>query len=126
MDLASIFQRTCDWIATIESMLLPESATGSYGRPRLDEPAPTMTTKCTTPACGSFIHPTEHRGITLREAATLQNIPANYTFFGTYGQIERQIGNAVPVKMAAALGTLVASVTSESLDADAATRRAVP
>lgn len=86
------------------------SASGSYGRLRADEPAPTMTTRCTTPACGSFIHPTEHRGITLREAATLQTFPLNYTFYGYYDQIERQIGNAVPVRMAAALGLLVRNI----------------
>lgn len=88
------------------------SATGSYGRLRADEPAPTMTTRCTTPACGSFIHPTEHRGITLREAATLQTFPHDYEFHGYYDQIERQIGNAVPVRMAAALGQIVWELTS--------------
>lgn len=87
------------------------SATGSYGRLRADEPAPTMTTRCTTPACGSFIHPTEHRGITLREAATLQTFPHDYEFHGSYDQIERQIGNAVPVRMAAALGRIVWEIT---------------
>lgn len=83
------------------------SATGSYGRLRLEDPAPTMTTRCTTPACGSFIHPTEPRGITLREAATLQTFPVTYQFAGGYDQIERQIGNAVPVRMATALGEVV-------------------
>jgi len=80
------------------------TATASYGRLKAHFPAPTMTTRCTTPACGSFIHPTEDRGITLREAATLQTFPFGYRFSGTYGQIERQIGNAVPVKMVAVLG----------------------
>ncbi|NMM32901.1 MAG: DNA cytosine methyltransferase [Phycicoccus sp.] len=83
------------------------NATASYGRLRLDEPAPTMTTRCTTPACGSFIHPTEHRGITLREAATLQTFPPTYRFSGAYGSVERQIGNAVPVLMAAVLGRTI-------------------
>ncbi|MFI7021480.1 DNA cytosine methyltransferase [Micromonospora sp. NPDC049900] len=83
------------------------SATASYGRVRLDEPAPTMTTRCATPACGSFIHPTEHRGLTLREAATFQTFPSSYQFSGGFGSIERQIGNAVPVRMAQALGEAV-------------------
>lgn len=85
------------------------NATASYGRIKLAVPAPTMTTRCTTVACGSFIHPTEDRGITLREAATLQTFPFGYQFSGSYGEIERQIGNAVPVRMAAALGSVVAS-----------------
>lgn len=89
------------------------SASTAYGRLRLDEPAPTMTTRCTTPACGRFIHPTENRGITLREAATLQTFPATYQFAGHYGSIERQIGNAVPVRMAKALGLVVAAMLAE-------------
>lgn len=86
------------------------SATASYGRIKAEVPAPTMTTRCTTPACGSFIHPTEDRGITLREAATIQTFPFDYKFSGSYGEIERQIGNAVPVRMATALGTVVSGL----------------
>ena len=82
-------------------------ATASYGRIKWDSPAPTMTTRCTTPACGAFVHPEEHRGITLREAATLQTFPSDYDFQGDYGSIERQIGNAVPVRMAHVLGVAV-------------------
>lgn len=86
------------------------SATASYGRVRADAPAPTMTTRCTTPACGSFIHPTEHRGLTLREAATFQTFPPDYVFVGGHDSVERQIGNAVPVHMAYGLGLAVASL----------------
>jgi DNA (cytosine-5)-methyltransferase 1 len=82
-------------------------ATASYGRVRSDQPSPTMTTRCTTPACGSFIHPTDDRGLTLREAASFQTFPANYRFAGGYDAIERQIGNAVPVRLAEALGLVV-------------------
>ena len=84
--------------------LTVRNATGSYGRIRADEPAPTLTTRCTTPACGRFVHPTEDRGISLREAALLQTFPPTYRFEGSYGPIERQIGNAVPVKLAQAIG----------------------
>lgn len=66
-----------------------------------------MTTRCTTPSCGSFVHPDEHRGLTLREAATLQTFPTGYFFSGGYDAIERQIGNAVPVRLAEALGLAV-------------------
>lgn len=76
----------------------------SYGRVRADDVAPTMTTRCTTPACGAFVHPTEHRGLTLREAATFQTFPPDYVFEGGYDAVERQIGNAEPVRMAHALG----------------------
>ena len=82
-------------------------ATASYGRIKWDQPSPTMTTRCTTPACGTFIHPDKHRGLSLREAALLQTFPADYTMLGTYESIERQIGNAVPVRMAKVLGLSV-------------------
>ena len=83
---------------------LETGASSPYGRIRLSEPGPTMTTRCTSPSCGRFVHPTEHRGLTLREAALFQTFPPNYEFKGTYGAIEAQIGNAVPVLMAKQLG----------------------
>lgn len=85
-------------------------ASGSYARLRWEEPAPTMTTRCTTPACGPFLHPELHRPLTLREAAAIQTFPASYQFVGSRGDIERQIGNAVPVKMAAAIASHLLAV----------------
>jgi DNA (cytosine-5)-methyltransferase 1 len=90
-------------------------ATASYGRMAANDVAPTLTTRCTTPACGCYIHPWEDRGITLREAALLQTFPAGYAFSGGYGAIERQIGNAIPVRLAEAAATAVrALLTSTS------------
>lgn len=90
-------------------------ASAAYGRIRAHEPAPTMTTRCTTPACGSFVHPTENRGITLREAALIQSFPKDYAFFGTYGQIEAQIGNAFPPRMAEGIGAAVKELLSQEI-----------
>lgn len=87
-------------------------ATAAYGRIRADKPAPTLTTRCTTPACGTFVHPTEHRGITLLEAALLQTFPPTYIFEGGYDQIERQIGNALPVRLAEGLGRIIDKLCS--------------
>ncbi len=89
------------------------TATGPYGRIPLEGPAPTMTTRCTTVSCGRFIHPSEDRGISLREAALLQSFPEDYLFMGSYGSIERQIGNAVPVRLAHALGLVVRELLDE-------------
>ena len=86
------------------------AATGPYGRIPQEGPAPTMTTRCTTVSCGRFIHPREHRGISLREAALLQTFPPDYRFVGSHESVERQIGNAVPVKLARALGLVVRRV----------------
>jgi DNA (cytosine-5)-methyltransferase 1 len=94
------------------------SATSIYGRIDPAKPAPTMTTRCTTPSCGRFVHPEENRGLTLREAALLQTFPASYEFEGSYGAIERQIGNAVPVRLAHALGLVVEGLLDGAEEAE--------
>ncbi|MCH7811684.1 MAG: DNA cytosine methyltransferase [Chloroflexi bacterium] len=76
------------------------SAGNSYGRMRWDNVAPTMTTRCTTPACGRFLHPSEDRPITLREAAAFQTFPSTYKWKSGVMSVARQIGNAVPVRFA--------------------------
>jgi len=53
------------------------------------------------------VHPTEDRYITPREAAVLQDFPLDYEFKGTLGQIQKQIGNAVPIGLGKALATEV-------------------
>lgn len=78
-----------------------------YGRMAWDGLAPTLTTRCVTPACGRFLHPEENRPITLREAAALQTFPLHYRFSGGPGAIEMQIGNAVPPKLACAVALVV-------------------
>lgn len=74
-----------------------------YGRIDPAAPAPTMTTACINPSKGRFVHPTEHHGITLRQAARLQSFPDWYTFEGGIMAGGVQVGNAVPVAMAQAL-----------------------
>lgn len=88
--------------------LSARNATASYGRMKADDVAPTLTTRCTTAACGAFVHPTENRGLSLREAALLQTFWPDYKFSGSYGSIERQIGNAIPVRLAQAAATAAA------------------
>ncbi|QDK21042.1 DNA cytosine methyltransferase [Leclercia adecarboxylata] len=70
-----------------------------YGRINPAEPAPTMTTACINPSKGRFVHPTEHHGITLRQAARIQTFPDTFTFIGGLTAAGRQIGNAVPVEL---------------------------
>lgn len=99
-------------------------ATSIYGRIDPKRPAPTMTTRCTTPSCGRFIHPTEDRGLTLREAALLQTFPLDYKFCGSHESVERQIGNAVPPRLAEAVGLVVAQLLGSGADARPARRAA--
>jgi hypothetical protein len=81
---------------------------------RYDEVAPTLTTRCTTPACGRFLHPRANRPITLREAACLQTFPLNYEFEGGTMAIQAQIGNAVPPKLARAIARVVSYALAET------------
>jgi len=75
-----------------------------FGRMAWNQPAPTLTCRCTDVYCGRFVHPEQDRGLSLREAAALQTFPDDYEFFGTFFHIADQIGNAVPVKFAKQLG----------------------
>ena len=70
-----------------------------YGRMKWDDIAPTLTTGCTDLTRGRFVHASEDRAITLREAARLQTFPDEYYFYGSESDIATQIGNAVPVKL---------------------------
>lgn len=72
---------------------------GAYGRLCWDEVAPTITTRFDTPAGGRFIHPTEDRTLTPREAARIQSFPDSFIFVGNKTSVCKQIGNAVPPKM---------------------------
>jgi len=74
-----------------------------YGRINPSGPAPTMTTACINPSKGRFVHPTENHGITLRQAARIQSFPDWYIFSGGLMAGGAQVGNAVPVELAAAL-----------------------
>ncbi len=70
-----------------------------YGRMRWDDVAPTLTTGCTDVTRGRYAHPEDDRAITLREAARLQTFADGYRFAGSRGDIQVQIGNAVPFEM---------------------------
>ena len=85
-----------------------------YGRMYPDKPAPTLTTGFMTPGRGRFVHPTERRVLTPREAARIQGFPDDYRW-----RLPRQpepksqllakwIGDAVPMPLghAAALSVL--------------------
>ena len=69
-----------------------------YGRMKWDDVSPTITGGCINPSKGRFLHPTEDRAITLREAALLQSFPPGYVFSLRRGKYAAagMIGNALP------------------------------
>lgn len=85
------------------SWLLGGGKTGMARRLSLDEPSLTLTcSPCQkqTERC----HPLETRPLTVREYARIQTFPDSWSFAGTMGDKYRQIGNAVPVNLAWAVG----------------------
>lgn len=81
--------------------------TDVYGRMFWDRPAPTLTAKCNSISNGRYGHPCQNRAISLREAAGLQTFSDDYVFYGPNLHIAKQIGNAVPVRLAKNLGCAV-------------------
>ena len=69
-----------------------------FGRMGWGGPSPTITSGCTNPSKGRFLHPTEDRSITLREAAILQGFPRSYRFEASFGKedLALMIGNSLP------------------------------
>jgi DNA-cytosine methyltransferase len=84
-----------DCHTNIDGSLTP-GFTDVYGRLRWDTPSVTITAKSSTPSCGRFLHPEQHRNISVREAAILQGFPQSYVFEGAFIRQYRQIGEAVP------------------------------
>lgn len=74
-----------------------------YGRLPWDKPSITITHYARNPASGRYSHPEQDRGLTAREAAALQSFPEGFVFTGKFDDIYRQIGEAVPPMLSAAL-----------------------
>ena len=118
-------QARINWLFDHNSYDLPESRRPEchrdgttygavYGRMRPNRPAPTITTGFTSPGRGRFVHPTERRTVTPREAATIQGFPLAYRFVTEAGgvpsrtKLAKWIGDAVPMPLgyAAALSVM--------------------
>ncbi len=85
------------------SFALTGGKTGMARRLSLDEPSLTLTcapAQKQTERC----HPTETRPLTIREYARIQTFPDEWMFAGTLSSQYKQIGNAVPVNLAYAIG----------------------
>jgi DNA (cytosine-5)-methyltransferase 1 len=106
-------QARVDWLFDNDMFDLPNEVrpdchklgttySATYGRMHADVPAPTITGGFLTPGRGRFIHPTQRRVLTPREAARIQGFPDWFDFMPnpvdppSRNEVGRWIGNAVP------------------------------
>lgn len=76
-----------------------------YGRMWWDRPAPALTCRFRSISNGRYGHPEQDRAISLREGAKLQSFDDSFVFYGNSQEsLAEQIGNAVPVRLAEAIG----------------------
>lgn len=70
-------------------------------RLRWDEPCKAITSG----SLRDFIHPDQHRPLTVRECALIQTFPADFRFLGTKSERMKLIGNAVPPVLAESIAS---------------------
>ena len=92
--------------------------TDVYGRLWWNRPATGLTTRCNSYSNGRFGHPEQDRAISIREAARLQGFDDEFIFTGSVVDMARQIGNAVPIPLAQAVGKHLYSLLEEKRNND--------
>ena len=88
-----------------------KGSTDVFGRLWWDRPAFTIRTEFFKPEKGRYLHPSEHRPITVREAARLMSFPDDFQLPDDQSMtsIAKQIGNAVPPLLARRLAETLAT-----------------
>lgn len=92
-----------NWQSLPKELQTKSIHSGAYGRIDENKPSKTIMTRFDTPTVGYVIHPRENRTLTVREGARIQTFPDDFEFTGTNTSQNKQVGNAVPVKMARAI-----------------------
>jgi DNA (cytosine-5)-methyltransferase 1 len=59
------------------------------------------------------MHPFDDRGLSLREGARIQSFPDTFEFLGSFNEIATQVGNAVPPRLAGAIGQHILQLNSK-------------
>lgn len=88
----------------------PTGTTDVFGRLWWDKPALTIRTEFYKPEKGRYLHPEADRPLTLREGARCMSFDDAFLFPETQSMtsVARQIGNAVPPRMAEVLAAAIA------------------
>lgn len=82
-----------------------------YLRLNYDEPSGTVVNVRKS----MWIHPTQDRAISVREAARLQTFPDSFVFCGSKDKQYQQVGNAVPPIMAKSIARKLAKILKDNL-----------
>jgi len=89
--------------------------TRRYSRMTWDGVPRSIITRFRDPKSGEYTHPEQHRTISIREAARIQSFPDSFRFFGNNSQQYNQVGNAVPARLAEAVGReIIACLTGKA------------
>lgn len=86
---------------------------GFYRRLTYAQPSPTITTAPAQKAT-MLCHPTKDRPLSVHEYARIQQFPENWVFVGTTAAKYKQIGNAVPIGLAEAIGKAVLAAANRN------------
>lgn len=86
---------------------------GFYRRLSYSQPSPTLVTSPVQKAT-MMCHPTQNRPLSVREYARIQQFPDNWIFSGPIAAQYRQVGNAVPVGLATAIGNAIQATADNS------------
>jgi len=108
IDRYSYIKQGENWSSIPESLMTnyadkSRCHSGIYKRLKSTEPSVTIANF----RKNMLIHPTENRGLSVREAARLQSFPDHFVFKGTISQQQQQVANAVPPLLAKAVGKVV-------------------
>jgi DNA (cytosine-5)-methyltransferase 1 len=95
----------------------PTGTTDVFGRLWWDRPTLTIRTEFYKPEKGRYLHPTEHRPITVREAARCMSFPDDFELLESQSMtsVAKQVGNAVPPLLAQRLAIGIAAHLDEHL-----------
>lgn len=95
-------------------------STDVFGRLWWDRPAFTIRTEFYKPEKGRYLHPSEHRPITVREAARCMSFPDDFELpqDQPMTRVAKQVGNAVAPLLAERVAELVAAQLDEAAAAE--------
>lgn len=84
---------------------LTNTFNGKYKRLNINSYSPTVDTRFGN--YKNFIHPTEHRALSVREAARIQGFSDNFIFYGPIQRQYEMVGNAVPPPLASYVANII-------------------